>query len=196
MAKTPVVVTEDDYKADQENVQRIETAIPGFPDADPIVTYVKVQHVDDLTSKPATDGIECVPLLVPVEKTREEIVIGEDGEPEKNADGSEKLVAVKYWDYEPMEIDLSPASLKKLITALKPFAEKCRTRVVSVPSRTVAAKKSDGPDPALTEWNRRVKMWLEKNRPEYGVLANTRGRIKAEYETLYVQQNPSDPKPV
>ncbi|MEU5197279.1 hypothetical protein AB0G86_25060 [Streptomyces scabiei] len=194
MAKTPVVVTEEDYKADPENVQLIETPIPGFPDAAPLVTYIKVQHIDDLTGKPA-DGIETVSLLVPVEAERETVERDAEGDPVKNDDGSDKIKVEKYTDFEARELDLSPASLKKLMTALKPFYEKSRPRVVSVPAARPAAASS-GPNPELSAWNRRVKAWLETNRPEYGVKANTKGRVKGEHETLYAQQNPTDPKPV
>jgi hypothetical protein len=158
MAKKPVVVTEAEWEKDKENVQRIETPIPGFADAEPVITYVQVQYLDDVTEKPA-DGIETVPLLVPVEKEKEEVVIGEDGEPEKNEDGSDKLQAVKYWDFEPREIDLGSASLKKLVTALKPFYEKSRPRVVSV-SRPASASKAPGSAghdlAAIREWAKKA----------------------------------------
>ncbi|MGW3421296.1 hypothetical protein [Streptomyces phaeochromogenes] len=195
MAKTPVVVTEDDYKADPENVQRIETPIPGFADAAPLVTYIKVQYVCDLTSKPA-DDIETVSLLVPVEAEREVVERDAEGDPVLNDDGSSKITKEKYLDFEAREIDLSAASLKKLQTALKPFYEKSRERVVAVPAARPAASSASSANPALQEWTRRVKVWLEANRPEYGVKHNTKGRLKGEYETLYVAQNPSDPKPV
>ncbi|MGR4847902.1 hypothetical protein [Streptomyces sp. LARHCF252] len=195
MAKTPVVVTEEDYKADPDNVQKIETRIPGFPDAEPLLTYVKVQHVDDLTAKPA-EGIETVPLLVPVEKEREEVVLGEDGEPEKNDDGSEKLHVVKYWDFEPRELDLSAPSLKKLVTALKPFAEKSRERVVALPSaRPVAA--AAGANPARTEWLRKVRDWALNTAPAGqlgGWEPKEKGRIPDHVQAAYVKST-GDAKP-
>lgn len=195
MAKTPVVVTEDDYKKDPDNVQRIETPIPGFPDAEPLVSYIKVQHTCDFTGKPS-DDIETVSLLVPVEVEREVVALDDNGSPAKNDDGTDKLTTVKELDYETREIDLSAASLKKLQTALKPFYEKSRERVVKAPARTGGVSSASSTNPALSEWTRRVKAWLEENRPEYGVKHNTKGRLKGEYEELYVKQNPTDPKPV
>ncbi|WP_019057764.1 Lsr2 family protein [Streptomyces prunicolor] len=188
-----IEMTEETYDKAPDGIDRVPVEVPGVGTH---VTYWRKEYVDDLTEKPA-EGTVTVNLLVPVDAEREEVVIGEDGEPEKNEDGSDKLKVVGYTDYEAREIDLSPASLKKLMTALKPFAAKSRERVVSVPaSRPAAASSASSPNPKLTEWNRRVKAWLEANRPEYGVLANTRGRVKGEHETLYVQQNPTDPKPV
>ncbi|WP_328937667.1 hypothetical protein OG288_15780 [Streptomyces tauricus] len=197
MAKVPVQVTEDDYKADPEKVQRIETQIPGMPDASPIVNFIRVDYVDDVTGKPA-EGIETVQILVPVEAEREETVIGEDGEPEKNGDGSNKLQAVKYMDFERRELDLSPASLKKLQTALKPFAEK--SRLVRVQARpAVAAKKTaSGPNPELTEWRRRVRTWLMNDAPAsvtHGEKVPDRGVLKGAWEAAYVEKHPQDPKP-
>lgn len=155
MAQKPLVVTEAEWEKDKENVQRIETPLPGFPDAEPLVTYVKVEFVDDLTGKPA-DDVECIHLLVPVEEEREVVALDDEGNPKKNADGSDELTTETYWDVEPREIDLSAASLKKLVTALKPFAEKSRPRVV-VASRPAAAKSSSGTGHDLTairEWAR------------------------------------------
>ena len=176
MAKKPVVVTEAEWEKDKENVQRIETPIPGFADAEPVITYVQVQYLDDVTEKPA-EGIETVPLLVPVEKEKEEVVIGEDGEPEKNEDGSDKLHVVKYIDFEAREIDLSGPSLKKLMTALKPFYEKSRPRVVSVSRPAAAAKApaSSGHDTqAIREWARTA-----------GHEVNPKGRIPEKIITAY-----------
>lgn len=158
MAKKPVQVTEEDFKKDPTNVQKIETVIPGFADAEPLITYIKVEYFDDLTEKAATEGIESTPLLVPVEKEREEVVIGKDGEPEKNEDGSDKLQAVKYWDFESRELDLSGPSLKKLATALKPFYEKSRTRVIHVGGPKRSETSSSGGSlhdlNAIREWAR------------------------------------------
>jgi hypothetical protein len=197
MAKTAVQVTEEDYKKNPEGVQKIETRIPGVPE--PLVTYVEVQFVDDLLGKPV-EGTQTVNLMVPVEAEREEVVIGEDGEPEKNDDGSDKLHVVTYLDYEPREIDLGPASLKKLMTALKPFAEKSRERVVQVPaSRPTAASSAGGTNPALREWGRRVRTWLQNEAPASvlgGEEVPPKGQIKARWQEAYVKANPQDPKPV
>lgn len=195
MAKTALQVTEVEYKADPANVQRIEVPIPGV--AQPLVSYVQVQFVDDLTGKPA-EGIETVQLLVPVEAEREVTELDAEGDTVLNEDGSAKITTEKYTDFEARELDLSPASLKKLQTALKPFYEKSRERVVSVPRTAVAKKTASGPNPELTEWNRRVRVWLNES-PNTPVKKTEevpdRGRIKSAWEEAYVAANPSDAKP-
>lgn len=179
MAKKPVVVTEAEWEKDKENVQRIETMIPGFPDADPVITYVQVQYLDDVTEKPSADGsIETVPLLVPVEKEREVVELDDEGSPKTNEDGSDKLTTEKYWDFETREIDLGAASLKKLVTALKPFAEKSRERVVvSTPVRRMGEKApaSSGHDTqAIREWAKNA-----------GHDVNPKGRVPEKIITAY-----------
>ncbi|MET7739608.1 hypothetical protein [Streptomyces sp. NPDC005385] len=196
MAKTPVVVTEDDYKADPENVQRVETSLPGFPDLPPVVTYFKVQHLDDLTGKPA-EGIETVQILVPVEKERETHELDAEGDTVLNGDGSAKIKVEKYLDLERRELDLSPASLKKLQTALKPFTEKSREVVIQVPAQ-VAKKTTSGPNPALAEWNKRARTWLQNGAPASvlgGEEVPPKGRIKARWEEAYMAAHPQDLKP-
>lgn len=197
MAKKPVTVTEDDYKADPDNVQRIETPIPGFADAEPLVTYVKVEYVDDISGKPAED-VETVQLLVPVEVDREAVETGDDGEPLKNADGSDKLTVVKEWDYEPREIDLSPANLKKLVTALKPYAEKSRPRVVRAQARTSTGTASSAPSSARSKWLDRVRTWANEKAPAAVLKGRTvadRGRVAEDIRQAYVDANPQDPEP-
>ena len=189
MAKKPVQVTEAEWEKDKEGVQRIETPIPGFPDAEPFVTYVKVETLDDLTEKAAKDT-ETVPLLVPVEKEKEVVVIGEDGEPEKNDDGSDKLTTEKYWDFEPREIDLGAASLKKLVTALAPFAEKSRARSIPVPGRPAVAASS-APSSARAKWLAEVREWAVS----VGHKVSDRGRIAQEIRDAYVKANPDKPEP-
>ncbi|MFE4579192.1 Lsr2 family DNA-binding protein [Streptomyces chartreusis] len=151
MAKMPVQVPEEDYKKDPGKVQRIETPIPGFPDAEPVVTYIRVQYVDDLTGIPA-DDVETVHLLVPVEEDREEVVRGEDGEPEKNDDGSDKLKVSRYLAYEPRELDLSQASLQKLMEALEPFAEKSRPRSERDNTRATTTRTAAHDLSAIRSW--------------------------------------------
>ena len=162
MAKKPVPVTEEDYKKDPENVQRIETRIPGFPDAEPLVTYIRVETLDDVTGKPS-DKVETVPLLVPVLKTREEVTTNEDG--------PDEVKTVEYWDFEPRELDLSDASIKKLATALKPYSEKSRERSVQV--RPAAAKSSGGPLHDLAA----IRDWAKKAGHEVADKGRIPGKI-------------------
>lgn len=195
MAKTAIQVTEDEYKANPDSVQKIEHQIPGVPT--PLVTYVQVQFVDDLSGKPA-EGTETVQLLVPVEAEREEVELDAEGDTVLNEDGTAKIIMEKYIDFEAREIDLSPASLKKLQTALKPFYEKSRERVVVARPQVAAKKTATGSNPELTEWNRRVRSWLQTEAPASvlgGEEVPAKGRIKAKWEEAYVSAHPSDQKP-
>lgn len=183
--KKPVAVTEEDYKKDPDNVRRIETPIPGFPDAEPLITYVRVETLDDLTEKPAQ--VETVPLLVPVQKEQEEVVRGADGEPEKNADGTDKLQVTKYWDFEARELDLSEASVKKLAAALKPFMEKSRPRAVAVPRQTLGAKAPG----AAGHDTRAIREWASKA----GHDVNPKGKVPNRIIDLYYENNPDVKRP-
>ncbi|MDQ0907778.1 hypothetical protein QFZ22_003763 [Streptomyces canus] len=188
MATKATPVTE--AQKDEAGVQAIETQIPGVG---PVTTYFKIEKVDDVTGKPEA-GIETVRLLIPVEDEEVVDVIGEDGEPEKNADGSAKTETEKFIRYETRELDLGPASLTKLVKALKPFADASREAKAPVSTGGSTAAKSSGPNPELSAWNREAKKWLEENRPGYGIKHNTKGRLKAEYEEEFAKAT-GKPKP-
>lgn len=166
MAVKAVQVTE--AEKDQDGVEAVPTPVPGVGT---VTTYWKKEYVDDVTGKPAENT-----------KTYRFAGLVEDKDEES---GETFFKTVTY------EVDLSEASRAKLIKALEPFTKVGR-QVTATISRPAAAA---GSNPALTEWNRRVKAWLEENRPEYGVKHNTKGRIKGEHEEVYLKANPSDPKP-
>ncbi|GAX54735.1 Lsr2 family DNA-binding protein [Streptomyces olivochromogenes] len=186
MAQKPVVVTEAEWEKDKENIQRVETPLPGFPDAQPLVTYFKVEYVDDFTEKAAPGGTESVPLLVPVEKERETTELDAEGDTVLNGDGTAKIVTEKYWDFEARELDLSDASIKKLVTALKPFYDKSRERVVSATPR-VTASTSGGSGHDLNA----IRAWARGAGHE----VNDKGRVANRIIDLYYTNNPGVKRP-
>jgi hypothetical protein len=167
MATKATPVTE--AEKDEPNVKEVVAQVPGIG---PVKTYFRVEKVDDLDKKTA-DDVQSLRFAVPVEKQ----------------DDDENT----FWAVQHRAIDLGKVSRDKLLKALKPFIE--ASEEVSAPggpgARTASA---GGPNPALTEWNRRAKTWLEENRPHHGVKHNTKGRLKAEYEDEYATAN-NDPKP-
>lgn len=172
---TPVAADQ----AGQPGVTETKTNVPGVGE---VSVYIKVERVDDVTAT-VTEDVQTLRFAVPewvepVEANEAEGTEAEEG----------------YWKVVNREIDLGKKNRDAFLKALEKYAGASREVQAPVaPSRPVAA--ASGANPALTEWNRRVKAWLEENRPEYGVKANTKGRVKGEHEAVYLKANPSDPKP-
>lgn len=85
------------------------------------------------------------------------------------------------------EIDLGAANVVKFDKALAPFIKV---------ARPVDAPKGPLMNPALKEWNARAIQWLratplvaDAERPKGGFPSKEQG-------ALYIQHNPTDPKPV
>lgn len=172
-------------------VEEVTVVVPG---AGTVTTYFKIEHVDDLTGKPE-DGIETIRLSVPVEAERETVETDAEGDPLKNSDGTDKIKVEKFIDYEMREIDLGPASRTKLFKALASFYEASREVTKAQPSAGIRTRTAGGGSSEVSDWNRRVKAWLEKNRPELGITSSTRGRLSKDHEKIYITNNPNDPKP-
>lgn len=189
MATKATPVTE--AEKDEPNVQAHEIDIPGVG---PVMTYLRVEQVDDLTGK-AEEGIETIQLTVPVRVKVEVIDRDAEGDPIKNGDGTDKITTDEVTQYDDLEIDLSSASLAKLMKALEPFRVKAREvpKTYSAPAPTRSVSKSSNPE--RTEWTRRARVWLERNRKELGVTTNDRGRLGRDHQNVYVTNNPNDPKP-
>ncbi|MET7741992.1 histone-like nucleoid-structuring protein Lsr2 [Streptomyces sp. NPDC005385] len=183
MARKPVVVTEADWEKDKENVQRIETSIPGFPDAEPLVSYVKVEYTDDVTEKPA-EGVETYSFSLPVEAKEEVEVIGEDGEPEKNTDGSTKLKVETYFKTVHYDVDMSPASREKLIKALAPFTK--NARVKSTPVVTASAASASKSSHDLNA----IRAWAKENNHEVADKGRIAGKVIEAYYAATGKTNP------
>ncbi|MFE9497278.1 histone-like nucleoid-structuring protein Lsr2 [Streptomyces collinus] len=122
MATSALPVAAD--QKDEPGVQAVKVNVPGVGEID---TYIKVVTTDDVDGK-TTEGVETYSFSMPVEATEEVEVIGEDGEPEKNDDGSTKLKAETFWKTVHYEVDMSPASRDKLLKALAPFVKGAREK--------------------------------------------------------------------
>lgn len=185
MAKAPVVVTADDYLKDPDGIQRIETRIPGFPDAEPLITYVKVEHLDDVTPA-VTDDVQTLRFSVP-----------EWVEPVKADEENDVEAQEGFWRLSHREIDLGKKNRDALLKALEKYTN--ASREIQAPVPAVAAKRSSGTsNPELADWNKRVRVWLNQS-SETPVKKNEevpdRGRIKSAWEEAYVVAHPTDPKP-
>ncbi|WP_442759702.1 Lsr2 family DNA-binding protein [Streptomyces canus] len=76
------------------------------------------------------------------------------------------------------------------MTALKPFTEKSRERVVSSAARPAAASSS-GTSSARANWLAEVREWALS----VGHKVSDRGRIAQEIRDAYVKANPEKPEP-
>lgn len=123
-----------------------------------LTVYVKVETTDDVDEK-TTEDVQTLTLSVPVEAEEEVEVIGEDGEPEKNTDGSTKLKVEKFFKTVHYEVDMGKASRDKLAKALEPFLKNAREKSAPIVrptqgSFTAPAAKSSSPHDlnAIREW--------------------------------------------
>ncbi|MEU3552730.1 histone-like nucleoid-structuring protein Lsr2 [Streptomyces fragilis] len=140
----------DASKKDEPGVKEVTTHIPGVG---PVQAYFKVVTTDDYDGKTEKD-VETFRFSSPILLESEQEVIGEDGEPEKNDDGSTKLEVVKLWKTVAYEIDLGEGSRDKLVAALAPFVEKAR-EVAAPITATPVRQTSSGPSHdlnAIREW--------------------------------------------
>nr|WP_237531563.1 Lsr2 family protein [Streptomyces sp. SID3212] len=138
--------------------------VPGVGE---VATYFRTEYVDDLTGKPAED-IETIRFAAP-SKAEDE-------------DSGETYIGLDHY-----EIDLASASFDKLVKALTPYVSVAR-KTVPRANHQLAIK---GPNPALTEWNRRAKEWARKHGHEVA----DRGRLSPKIADLYARNNPDDPRP-
>ncbi|MFF0808837.1 Lsr2 family DNA-binding protein [Streptomyces albogriseolus] len=150
MATNAVPVTAD--KKDEEGVKEVKAHVPGVGE---VLTYFKVETVDDFDGK-TTEDVQTLRLTVPREEEREVVVTDAEGDPEKNEDGSDKLTTEKVWAYRSLEIDLGKASRDKLIKALEPFVSKAREAKTQPVATQTSLSASTGKSPhdlnAIRSW--------------------------------------------
>lgn len=182
MATNAIPVGAD--QKDAEGVRAIPTQVPGVGE---VMVYMKVETTDDVDGK-TTEGVETYSFSLPVEDEEEVEVIGEDGEPEKNEDGSTKLRAEKFWKTVTYELDMSPASRDKLIKALAPFTKNAREKAAPVVSRGgyKAQTLPSGVDTAA------VRKWAQAEDIKVdGKPINEKGRVPQSFIDLYEKAHPS-----
>lgn len=171
MANKTTPVTEADK--DKPGVFHTTAEVPGVGTVD---LYVKVERVDDVDGT-TTEDVQTLRFAVPVWVEPEE-------DSEEDSEG--------HWSLGHKEIHLGKAQRDNLAEALESFVKVSRdytpTAVATQPLITAS-------NPALSEWLRRVRKWLEENRAELGIKSSSRGRLKAEYQEIYVKDNPDDPRP-
>ncbi|MFG2412578.1 Lsr2 dimerization domain-containing protein [Streptomyces goshikiensis] len=196
MAVKATPVTE--AQKDEKDVQAVEANVPGVGT---VLTYFKIEKVDDVSGKPEED-IYTVRLTVPVEVTEEAPEYGDDGEPVVDDEGKEVTTTETSFSYRNLEVDLGSASRAKLEKALAPFIKNAREVQAPAPGRFVNERRSisasSGPNPALTEWRRRARRWLQQEAPASvlrGETVGDKGVLKAHLEEAYVKAHPNDPRP-
>lgn len=182
MATNAIPVGAD--QKDAEGVKAIPTQVPGVGE---VMVYMKVETTDDVDGK-TTEGVETYSFSLPVEAEEEVEVIGEDGEPEKNADGSTKLKVEKFFKTVSYEVDLSPASRDKLIKALAPFTKNAREKAAPVVRGGYQPQKlPSGVDTAA------VRKWAQENSIQVdGKPINEKGRVPAAFIELYEKAHKSE----
>jgi len=180
MATNAVPVTAD--QKDEEGVQETKTFVPGVGN---LTVYVKVEKVDDVDEK-TTKDVETYTFSMPVEEEEEVEVIGEDGEPVKNEDGSTKLKTEKFWKTVHYEVDLSPANREKLLKALAPFQKNAREKEVPV-VRAGGYKPQTLPSGVDTA---AVRRWAQANDIKVdGKPINEKGRVPQSFIDLYEKEH-------
>lgn len=180
MATNAVPVSAD--QKDEPGVQAVKVNVPGVGEID---TFIKVEHVDDVDGK-TTEGVETYSFSLPVEAEEEVEVIGEDGEPVKNEDGSTKLKVEKFFKTVHYEVDMAPASRDKLIKALAPFVKNAREKAAPVVSRGGYKPQTlpSGVDTAA------VRKWAQENDIKVeGKLINEKGRVPQSFIDLYQKEH-------
>ncbi|TKT03431.1 Lsr2 family DNA-binding protein [Streptomyces lasalocidi] len=176
MATSALPVSAD--QKDEPGVQAVKVNVPGVGEID---TYIKVVTTDDVDGK-TTEGVQTYSFAMPVEATEEVEVIGDDGEPEKNEDGSTKLKAETFWKTVHYEVDMSPASRDKLLKALAPFVKGAREKQAPSISRGGYKPQTlpSGVDTAA------VRRWAQANDIKVdGKPINDKGRVPQTFIDLY-----------
>lgn len=141
----------DASQKDEEGVKEVNTYVPGVGN---MTIYVKVSVTDDVDGKTVED-VQTLKLSVPVETEIESTVIGEDGEPEKNEDGSTKTETKTEWKTTHFELDMGKASRENLAKALEPFLKNAREGKAPIASQaSFSAPKGSSPHDlnAIRSW--------------------------------------------